>query len=411
MKKSLFFCTTLLCFGARAMADTLDAGDGGLEGRDIEALREWINTKRQVTVKEKGGALSISGEVRTEMQASYETANGVSQRGLSSVTGVPHETFDVEVNLMLDYRTDRSWASAKLEFDNDAGIFNGSLNKLKLERAYWGVRFVEGDNFTMDAEVGRRRINSFVDTKLQGDSFFDGILLRYDHEFEKLAKFYIHPGVFVINERASQFGYLGEIGFLDIGDTGFYTKYLLIDWDTKHFKSALKQRRFDFLTSQLTLGYKFLPKALNKIVVLYVAGVYNHKARKLAISDFKRANVGGYIGFSVGELKKKGDWSMDANYQVVQAQAVPDFDSAGLGLGNAAGGGFYTASFNGTGAPNTRETATGSSNFRGYNITFEYLLTNQLILFQSWTQTHSLDNRIGPVRRFMAYEMEFNYAF
>ena len=36
----------------------------------------------------------------------------------------------------------------------------------------------------------------------------------------------------------------------------------------------------------------------------------------------------------MGELKKKNDWSLDINYQVVQAQAVPDYDSVGIGLGN-----------------------------------------------------------------------------
>ncbi|MFI5333902.1 MAG: hypothetical protein ACHQT8_01900 [Chlamydiales bacterium] len=413
MKKNLFFCTTLLLFSARIMADTAGGSDsGGLEARDLESLREWINTKRQVTVKEKGGSLAISGEVRSEMQAAYETSNGVRQRGARCPTGIPHETFDVEVNLMLDYRTDRTWSSAKLEFDNDAGIFNGSLNKIKLERAFWGARLIEKETLAFDAEVGRRRLNSFVDTKMQGDSFFDGILLRYDQSFDKIADFYIHAGTMVIDERSRQFGYVSEVGLLDIADTGFYTKYLFIDWDTKSFKhNSTKKHRFDFITSQLLLGYKFIPKKFNKLVVLYLAGVYNHVARKLAISDYKRANAGGYIGFSIGELKKKGDWSLDTQYQLVQAQAIPDFDSAGLGLGNTAGVGFYTAQINGSGGFNTRSTAAGNSNFRGYNITLEYLLTNNLILFQSWTQTHSLDDRIGPTRRFKAYEMEFNYAF
>lgn len=412
MKRSLFFCTTLLFFHAHVMADTVDGTGGGLDARDLESLREWINTKRQVTVKEKGGSLAISGEVRSEMQAAYETSNGVPQRGARSVTGIPHETFDIEANLMLDYRTNRTWATTKLKFDNDAGIFNGSFNKIKLERAFWGARLIEKETLVFDAEVGRRRLNSFVDTKVQGDSYFDGILLRYDQSFDKIADFYIHAGTMVIDERARQFGYVGEVGLLDIANTGFYTKYLFIDWDTKDFTgNSIRKHRFAFITSQLLLGYKFIPQKLNKLVILYLGGVYNHAARKLAISDHKRANAGGYIGFTIGELKKKGDWSLDTQYQLVQAQAIPEFDSAGLGLGNAAGLGFYTANINGTGGANTRATAAGSTNFRGYNITLEYLLTNNLILFQSWTQTHSLDDHIGPTRRFKVYEMEFNYAF
>ncbi|MGE5196191.1 MAG: hypothetical protein ACM3JI_02545, partial [Anaerolineae bacterium] len=43
---------------AQVFADTIESGDE-FDDRDLQALREWINTKRQVTVKEKGGALAI----------------------------------------------------------------------------------------------------------------------------------------------------------------------------------------------------------------------------------------------------------------------------------------------------------------------------------------------------------------
>lgn len=406
----LFSVLTAASLFTNISADTVDQGTG-IEERDIQALREWINTKRQVTVKEKGGALAISGEVRTEMQATYEKVNGIDQRGARTPFGIPHDTFDVEVNLMFDYRADRAWASVKIEFDNDAGVFNGTLNKLKVERAYWAVRFLETNSLIMDAEVGRRRINSFVDSKLEGDSFFDGVFLKYDQSFEKIADFYVHAGTFVIDERRYQYGYLGEIGILDIADTGFYTKYLFIDWNTKHFHDPLRNLRFDFAVSQLLFGYKFIPARFQKIIILYAAGLYNHAAHKLAITDYHRANWGGYVGFSIGELKKKGDWALDASYQVLAAQAVPDFDAAGIGLGNAAGAGFYTMRLNGSGGPTGRKTAAGNTNYRGYNITFEYLLTNNLILFQSWSQTITLNDEIGPFRRFKQYEMEFNYAF
>lgn len=399
-----YFCTSLLFFGAKAYAE--------FEEKDIEALRQWVNTKRQVTVNEKGGSLSISGEVRSEMQASYEKRNGVSQRGARTPFHVPHATYDVEVNLMFDYRTDRTWGSVKLEFDNNAGVFNGTLSKIKLERAYFGGRYVKTEDMTMDFEIGRRRIVTIVDSKLQGDSFFDGIFARWDQDFEHIAKAYVHAGVFLIDELRSQYGYLGELGLLDIADSGFYTKYLLIDWHTKNLHNDLNNLRFRFLTNQLLLGYKFIPSKLNKLVVIYVGGLVNPIAKQLKITNHKRANWGGYAGFSIGELKKAGDWAMDANYQVVQAQAVPQFDATGIGTGNASGGGFYTVNFNGTGAPTTRRTAGGSgTNFQGYTITLEYLITNNLVIFQSWAQSHSLDSSIGPTQRFKQYEIEFNYGF
>lgn len=414
LNRFFYLCVTCV-FSSPLLATTIDQSDD-IDQKDVNAVREWINTKRQVTVRELGGALSISGEVRTEFQSTAETSNGIRQRGhraavLKNGYSFPQNAFDIEVNLMLDYRTEHSWGSIKLEFDNDAGIVSGSLGKIKLERAYWGVRVVDADTFTMDVEMGRRRMSSMVDSKLEFNSFFDGFWYKYDQGFDPIGDVYLHAGVFIINENRNQFGYLGEFGILNVGGTGFYTKYSLIDWDTKNLYNATKNRRFDFLVSQLILGYKFLPARLQKIVVIYLAGLWNHNAHKLKISHHKRANWGGYLGFSIGEIKKKGDWAFDINYQVLAAQCIPDFDVQGIGLGNAANTGFYTNDVNGGGPVNTRKTAGGNVNYRGFQVTLDYLLTNQLNFQQSWQQSITLDDAIGPFRRFKQYEIEFIYGF
>jgi hypothetical protein len=221
----------------------------------------------------------------------------------------------------------------------------------------------------------------------------------------------VHAGVFIINENKNQFGYLGEIGVFNVGGTGFYTKYSLIDWNTKELHNKLQNRRFDFLVSQLILGYKFLPSKLQKIVQIYAAGLWNSNARELKITDHKRANWGTYVGVSIGELKKKGDWAFDINYQVLAAQCVPDFDVQGIGLGNADNSGFYTENIKGRGPGQTRRTAGGNVNYRGFQMTLDYLLTNQLNMQQSWQQSITLDDSIGPFRRYKQYEIEFIYGF
>ena len=48
---------------------------------DFEALRRWLNDKRMVTLKELGGDLSLSGEVRVEFQDGNQTNNGIQQLG------------------------------------------------------------------------------------------------------------------------------------------------------------------------------------------------------------------------------------------------------------------------------------------------------------------------------------------
>jgi len=124
---------------------------------DMEALRRWIQDKRMVTIKEIGGDLSLSGEVRTEFQDTSEISNGVEQR---MANGKPPRAWDVEVNVMIDYRTDRTWSSIKLEFDNDMGTFSGTTDKIRLERAYAGGRMIASDTFTWDAEIGRRGLST-----------------------------------------------------------------------------------------------------------------------------------------------------------------------------------------------------------------------------------------------------------
>jgi hypothetical protein len=415
------YLSLLFIYGtcASLMANTIDSDDDTRQV-DIDALREWMNTKRQVTIKEIGGNLSLSGEVRTEFQSIGEASNGVKQRGTGAAllgpdsSVLPAQVYDVEVNIMLDYRVDRGWASIKLEFDNDAGTFNGTLNKLKVEKAYFGARVVDTDTTTFDAELGRRRLGNIFDSNLQFGSFMDGILFRYDVGLERWGDLYAHIGTYVIDERVNHYGYVGELGLLNIASSGFYTKYSLIDWDTKDYSNTIDNLRFDFLVSQLILGYKCFPKALNKQVKIYLAGLYNHAADAHDFTDNKKANWGGYAGFSIGEIRKKGDWAFDVNYQVLAAQAVPDFDVAGIGIGNAANSGLYTTVMSAKvpkAVPTTRKTAGGNGNYRGFVMTLDYLLTNNINFQQSWQQSITLDKHIGPFRRYKQYEIEFIYGF
>ena len=119
----------------------------------------------------------------------------------------------------------------------------------------------------------------------------------------------------------------------------------------------------------------------------------------------------------MGELKKKNDWSLDINYQVVQAQAVPDYDSSGIGLGNSLGSGFYwvhnpsPGPGSGPFMPATRKTAEGNVNFRGYLITLQYLITNNLNVFQTFSQSITLDSHIGPFRQYKMYELDMIYIW
>ena len=413
--------------------------DNGLssEQRDLEALRDWINTKRQVTVKERGGNLSISGEVRAELQSTgekkklttvladgSETAAMVKQRGDNGATSRPTRAYDVEVNLMLDYRTDNTWASIKLEFDNDAGSQTGTSNRITLERAYLGGRVMDKDTYTFVIEIGRRSLITIFDSKIQFGATFDGILFRYDAAVEDFADLYIHAGPFLVNELQNQYAYVAELGMLNIANTGLYIKYSLIDWDTKQLNPneqpttakrheiQIRNREFDFFNNQVILGYKFIPKWTGKVTTFYAAALLNTAARRLPnVTRGKKANFAGYIGMSMGELRKKFDWSFDINYQWVEAQAVPGFDSIGIERGNAKRVGMYGFDVNGTEVKTTYKDAVGPGNYKGIAIEFLYLFSNNMTLFQSWQQSVTLNQSIGPSMQYKQYEIELIYAF
>jgi len=384
-----------------------------VKDEDIQALRDWIGTKRMVTVREMGGQLSISGDVHAEFQSSTAVKNGIAQRGRGS--SIPSNAYDVEFNLLIDYRTEDTWLSVRVRFDNDAGIVGESIgtgtnNKIKIDRAYWGYRVIDLNHHAMDIDVGRKgSISSFFDSRIEFGSNFDGINFKDAYSVDDVGDLYYQLGIFIVNEKQAQFAYLGEAGILNIANTGFYTKYSLINWDTK--TASRIPARFHFIVSQWLVAYKWIPQRLDRPVVIYTAALYNHRARPLAITGYRRENWGGYLGFSIGSLKLSGDWALDANYQVLQAQCVPDFDVQGVGMGGVGNVSFYYTKNGRSLILNSQELAEGNVNYRGFELTLQYLISNNLNLWQSWRQSITLDNDIGPHRKYKQYEIDLIYSF
>ncbi|MBN2479848.1 MAG: hypothetical protein JXA94_06435 [Parachlamydiales bacterium] len=387
--------------------------EGKQEDPDMQALEKWIRQKRLITLKEIGGDLSLSGEVRVEFQGFNERKNGTEQRGSSSVSQKPDYAFDVEVNLMFDYQTDRTWASVKLEFDNDMGTESGTTNKIALERAYLGGRIVDGETFNLDAELGRRNLNSVFESKIQFSSIFDGGLLKFNKAFESIGNFYVNTGVFLINDLYNHYGEVAELGMLRVGNTGFFLKYSIINWK-KSYSDPIKNRIYDFLNSQVTLGYQGTVNRFNKYIKIYAAGLINHFANDLKLSDKsynKKYNLAAYVGVSYGKILQAGDWAVDVNLQYVMPQAIPDFDCGGIKRGNIEKVGLYTQNINGTGAPTSSKTAVGNENYKGFQFEALYAITANLTLLQNFEISNNQTFDVGPSMSYKKYEMEFIYAF
>ena len=406
----LLLMTSLSLFMVSVCFSRENDYDGKQEEPDMEALKKWIQNKRLVTVKEIGGDLSVSGEVRTEAQVTHEDRNGVRQRGPGGATHRPTIAYDVEFNLMMDYRSERSWADVKLEFDNDMGTVSGTVNKVNLERCYLGGRVIPGETFIMDMELGRRNLSNIFDSKIEFSSLFDGLLVKFNKSFERIGNFYVNSGAFLVNDRKNHYGLVSELGMLSIGNTGAYIKYSIIDWK-HHYHNPLEELAFSYIDSQLTVGYQGEIPKWKKFLKVYAAGLINHAARGIPLTHGKKEKWGAYAGVSIGQLRKKGDWALDTNYQIVCAQAVPDFDSAGIKRGNAEYVGTYSYGKYGRGIATTDKTAVGDGNFRGWVIEFLYGITNNLTMLQNFQMSRTLNTDIGPLIKYHQYEMEFIYAF
>ncbi|MEM8727807.1 MAG: hypothetical protein AAGE99_03760 [Chlamydiota bacterium] len=401
-----FLSLFLALFMTTAFA--VDDGNSGLKQQDIEALRDWIKTKRQVTVKEGGGNLSISGDIRSELQSTSEKMNGIKQRGSGGQTDSPTRDWDVTVNLILDYRTDRTLAMIKLALDNDAGSESGTSNKISLGRAFLGGRIVDADTYAMKLEIGRRPLGYTFDSKVMFGSRMDGILYRYDR-FDRFGDFYLQGGPFLIDNKLDRYAYVGELGLLNIGRIGLYSKLSAVCWDTKHGADEVRNNAFRFIPIQILLGYK--GRVLDKTLTLYGAGLYNPRARGTEVSYGKSQPWAWYTGFSLGKVRKQWDWSLEVNYQWVQLQAIPDFDGSGIGRGNARGIGLYSTKTYGKGDPLTKGEGVGAGNYKGIAIELLYLLTDNITVYQAWRQSVNQNPSIKPTFSYKQYEFEVIYGF
>jgi hypothetical protein len=383
------------------------------EADDMEALRRWIRDKRLITLKEIAGDLSLSGEVRVEFQDTSEVKNGIRQRGSGGALNRPQYAWDLEVNIMLDYRTDRTWAAIKLEFDNDMGIRSGTMNKIKLEKAYLGGRLVPGDTFTMDAEIGRRFLANVFDSKIEFGSLYDGVLFRFNKAWPAIGDYYFNMGALLVDDKTNHYAFVSEMGGLRIANVGLNMKYSVIDW-YKPYANQLNNFRYRYVVSQFLTSYQFYPAWIGKkLIKFYGAGLCNHLAEGVPQTHGKKQNWGWYAGLSMGLVKKQHDWAIDANYQWVQAQAIPEFDTSGIGRGNGPGVGFYTNNIDGDPASGatTAKTAVGGCNYHGFEIEGLYAFTDNLTILQNFKYSTTLNKSIGPNIHYKQYEMEFIYAF
>jgi len=412
--------------------------DEELNERDWEALHDFINSKRTINVEEKDVNLTISGDVRTEWRHLNEWRKHKRVRGsgvFDRNSGLPvsRNDYDIEFNLRFDYVCQRAWAVAHVQYDNSAGVddngkdcckdpegYHGSgrCDDICLKKAYMGYNVWCEPCSRFDIELGRRNLYTVFDSNVQFLSRFDGLLLKYNAKIENITDWYLYAAGFLVDERVNHFGWVSELGFYNIYESGIDFKYSFIWWP-KHGINRCRTnnpRGFRFLNSQWTLYYNFDPDCFyGKEAYLYGAFVVNHLAhgdikvgRKLTRDEkeegikrktfHKTANLAWYVGMTIGEVMNEGDWSLDIQYQWVEARAIPDNDVSGIGRGNVFGESFTVK-------------GRGNTNFKGWRVEGLYALTDNLSLDTIIDHTVAIDKHIGGAHRYSKFELEAIYAF
>lgn len=389
-----------------------------LDERDILALKEFVYSKRTIDVEEKDKNLTISGDVRSAWRHIRNKVNGVNVTGPFAVDdkGVPRgrNRFDVAFNVYFDYVAENAWATAQVEYDNYAGVDDngfdcdedprgyhgsGQCDDVCLKKAFMGYNFF-GDYYGMrlDIEVGRRNLYNVFDSNIQFLSRFDGILVKFTNRWDCVADMYIKYAVFVVDYRVNHYAWAAEAGALNISNTGFDVKYSFIDWVKRGRNRCFVENPagFWYRNSQVTLIYNLAREYLCMPARLYGAFLYNHYPNYLNTTKNKRH--GWYAGFIVGEIEKEGDVSLEVEYQVVQANAIPDDDVSGIGRGNVLGESYTVA-------------GRGNGNYKGWRFEALYALTDNLTLDTRVQFSTPEDKKIGGPDNYSEIKIQAIYAW
>lgn len=408
-----------------------------LDERDFIALREFLKAKRkELEAQGLKGEVTMVGDVRFEWRHLKERKGDHNIRGRSVKQSIREygraiscNDFDVQLNLLFSYETKRSWATAEVRFDNGAGVgensvgcirdpraYNGSgeCNKVCLRAAYIGYNVYQSADSRFDIEIGRRNLYRIFDSEIQFDSRTDGILLYFDHTLKNHQKIYWQLYGFVVDETVNHFAWITEFGALDIGGRGLDFKYSLIDWRLygRNRCDIRDPAGFKFLNSQFLLAYNFDPEWVGNRLKLYGAFLINHDGQKRRAflgydknghlrlgKHFPRKNLGWYAGFLLGEVISEGDWSVQIEYEVVQAFCMPEGDQNGIGRGNV-----LDQSITGL-------HRSGNTNFRGWWLEALYAITDELVINASIQWSKQDTRKIGGRHSYSQVRLETIYAF
>ncbi|MCH9625358.1 MAG: hypothetical protein S4CHLAM123_05310 [Chlamydiales bacterium] len=402
-------------------------GDFGPEDEsfvDPRVLRDFIESRGLIKCRQKEGTLSIYGDVRARWATAGEMFGGEKQRGQG--TSIANDRYKSEINLFFDYVAPRAWVSTKLKWVNFDGKDGGSATRVEMDRGFIGYDIYHQGEQDFYIEVGRSKLDFIYESRVEFISTFDGIHIYYTNCWPSVGKFTIHGGPFLIDTFTNHYAWIMETFITGWYNTGFSLKYSIVDWHrgapTLDYGNLKKpddpitsgnllvqdNPRYNFLVSQMLFGYERKIDFIRcKTLFVYGAVLKNHIARRSPQTNNKLLNNAWYAGFTLGKLCKGCDWSIDINFQSVQAQAVPEFDSGGIGHGNAANGLLSDAILLGLPIDEVHL----FTNYKGLAASLLYALTDSLSFRLQGQYSTPRNKGIGKDFYYKDFELSVIYAF
>jgi hypothetical protein len=411
-----------------------------IESEPFEELEEF---ERRELAQEKKGEISITGDVRFRWTPERKDNLGYRTRGSGAVNPIqvpgakdsatapvgkpivaPTNYFEGEFNLYADYDGGDDWVETQVRFKAPGlGVASGAATKADFRKGWIGYEIYEDKCNEFYMELGRKGMSSIFDSRIEFNNLFDGILLTWARDFGCWGDLKWYGGPFIIDYVTNHYGWVTEADFMEIMDTGFYTKYSFIYWRKEGLDrwGVPDTPNYRFANSQIMLGYDFCPDMIGYNFGFYGAYLYNHAAIVTEGSLGKKRNYGYYVAFEWGKLGKKGDYLIDICYQDVGAQAVSNIDLSGIGRGNSTGRGDLPATSDPYMPGNyTNPLAVlslpaycieGNNNYRGLELRTYYCLSDRITIRATTDYSWEKIRGIGGKNRYLKFDLQTIYDF
>lgn len=214
-----------------------------------------------------------------------------------------------EANLGCDYYFPETWVSVKMK----AATSNGKESMIYLDKAFLGYNFFRNEYGSLSVEIGRNKMESMFDSKMQYDSYFNGCHIVYTYFDPELIDFCLHGGPHVVSSTDNHYGWVVEGVWHGIAHTPLTLKYSFTDWNRP------KDEKYRYAISQITA------QIVSAHTTIYGAYLYNHQEEKY--------NDGFYVGFTAGKIIVAKDFLFDVNIQSTKGHTVSPIDFKGLRKG------------------------------------------------------------------------------